>query len=65
MYFDAVSALVSPFAWVGGRCAHIAGVGKVLTKSWRKTECRVSFESGVNNLRSVISLYMHQWLVFD
>ena len=56
LYFDAVSALVSPFAWVGGRCADIAGVGKVLIKSWRKRECRVSFENGVNNLRSVISL---------
>ena len=65
LYFDAVSALVSPFAWVGGRCAHIAGVGKVLVRSWRKPECRVSFENGVNNLRSVISLSMNQWLEVD
>ena len=34
-------------------------------KSWRKPECRVSFENGVNNLRSVISLSMNQWLVVD
>ena len=34
-------------------------------KSWRKPECQVSFENGVNNLRSVISLFMHQWLVVD
>ena len=61
LHFDAVSALVSPFAWVGGRCVHIAGVGKVLIKSWRK----VSFENGVNNLRSVISLFMNQWLAVD
>ena len=62
---DAVSALVSPLARVGRRCVHIAGVGKVLIKSWRKTEYRVSHENGVNNLRFVISLFMHQWLVVD
>ena len=65
LYFDAVSALDSPSARVGGRCVHVAGVGKVLIKSWRKPECRVSLENGVNNLRSVILLFMHQWLVVD
>ena len=34
-------------------------------KSWRKTECRLSFENGVNNLRSVISLSMNLWLEVD
>ena len=65
LYFDAVSALDSPLARVGGRCVHIAGVGKAMIKSWRKPECRVSLENGVNNLRSVISLVMHQSLVVD
>ena len=65
LYFDAVSTLVSPLARVGGRCVYIAGDGKVLIKSWRKPECRVSLENGVNNLRSVISLFMRRWLVVD
>ena len=33
LYFDAVSALVSPSAWVGGRCANIAGDGSSIDRT--------------------------------
>ena len=65
LHFDAASALDRPLARVGGRCVYVAGVGKVSIKSWRKPECWVSLENGVNNLRSVISLSMNQWLEVD